>query len=389
MATVMSDEQDTSQLERARQQLLEERVILLAPSFGYWIGSYQLPRGKTNVEVDGNEVDTDSITTPCSKLMTNKFPVDANGTAWKTRFQKIASLQRTAIWKYSVSFPITGVRVIPKAKAREFFYEMFGHLLGDLETQRAQAERDGDYTKSRKLDNAIARCRELDPNAGPMTPVFDPSRDEQSVAYQLWAAANEFVNTLDSVLQQIQEHTDPTVWDAVQAKIPRIPYQMRAKFYADVVPIELAGSSGNTLMTSDLDAHESIVRDACRRKVEEAVEAMIEGPRAQLADALTNLKDLINRNGNVTAKSFKPVRDAIAKIRAFDFVANPDLMAEIQRLEHRLNITAPKSLDSVTAANNGFTTAITAVINEVSDAERQATDLEQFGRDNLRSIDVD
>lgn len=388
MATVMSEEQDTLQLDRARQQLLEERVILLAPSFGYWIGSYQLPRGKTNVEVDGQEVDADAVTTPRSKLMTNKFPVDRNGTAWKTRFTKIATLQGKIIDQYSVRFPITGVRVIPKSQARAFFYEMFGTLLGDLETQRVQAERDQDYAKSRKLDVTIARCRELDPNAGPMTPVFDPDREEQSVAYQLWAAANEFVSTLDDVLRQIQANTDATVWEAVQAKIPRIPYQMRAKFYTDVVPVELAGSSGSTLMAGDLDAHEAIVRDACRRKVEEALETMIEGPRKQLADALTNLKELINRDANVTAKCFKPVREAIAKLRSFDFVASPQLMEEIRKLETRLNITTPKSLDSVTAANNGFTAAITAVIDEVSSAERQAADLEEFGRDNFRSIDI-
>jgi len=311
-----------------RREALEERVILLAPSFGWYRGQYQLPRTKTDIKIDGDSVDFESVTTPCSKLMTDKYPVDRSGTAWKQRLQKIESRQKALIEKYSVPFPIRGVRIVPKTSARDFF---------------------------RELDDVI--------------------RDLQE-------AADEFVADLNSIIEQMRRNTKEQVFKAVEHKIPRNRDQMRAKFYIDVVPVEIAGKQGEVVTRDDLSAHYDLVREACQRKVEEAVEAMIEQPRQQLAEALEGLKDVIDRNGRVSTKSFRPVEEAIRKLRAFSFVANDELLAQLDALERRMNNTVPNTLDQQTAASNGFSSALNAVLAEVADADKQARDFERFGRES-------
>jgi len=333
----MSDLLETTNglaLDAARRRAMEERVILLAPSFGWYRGQYQLPKSKTTVEIDGKEVEAGSVTTPCSKLMTDKYPVDREGMSWKKRLQKIESRQKGLIEKYSVPFPIRGVRIVPKASARDFF-------------------------------------RDLD----------DVKRDLQE-------AADEFVADFTDIVRQMKNNVDSDVFEAIEHKIPKSRDVMRAKFYIDVVPVEIAGGQNSVLTASDLQQHHDLVREACQRKVEEAVEAMIELPRQQLADAIAGLKDVINRSGRVSTKSFRPVYDAMSKLRSFGFVANEALLAEIDSLERRMRGTVPTTLDQVTAANSGFTAALDALIEEVEDAERQATDLEEFGRE-YRGIQLD
>lgn len=334
--TQINETPETAAMSTARRRALEDRVVLLAPSFGWFRGQYQLPIAKTTIEVDGKAVENGSVTTPRSKLMTDKFPVDSEGMAWKKRLQKIESRQRALIEKHSVPFPIRGVRIIPKAIAADFF-------------------------------------RELD----------DIKRDLQD-------AADAFVADLSSIIDQIRDNTNEDVWRAIEHKIPKQRHVMRAKFYIDVVPVEIAGRAGenNVLTQGDLERHSNMINEACRRKVDEAIETMIEQPRAQLGEALASLRDLINRNGRVSEKSFKPVYEAMKKLRAFSFVANDELLDEINNLERRMQGTTANTLDQVTAASNGFAAALDSLMEEVEDAERQAQDMNTFGRE-YRGIQLD
>lgn len=333
MATATAANRTERNAEHAenRRRLLEEKVLLLAPSFGWWRGHYQLPQNKITVELSGEEVANDDITTPRAKLMTDKAPKDSAGKPWKKRFQELNSRQAAVVDSYSVPFPIRGVRIVPKASGEEF--------LKKLEDVR------------RDLDTAVG----------------------------------EFVDDLEGVLQQIKDNADASVWEAVEAKIPRRRDQMRAKFYVDVCPIELAGGNPAAVDRNALAAHNDIVREATRRKVDEAVEAIIAAPRIELAKAIAGLKDVIGRNGKVTAKSFRPVTEAMQKLRAFTFVADDQILRTIKELEDRMRITTPTSLDSTTAVTSGFAAALDAVVAEVTDAANQAAVIEDFGRE-LRGI---
>ncbi len=338
-----------------RQQTLQSRVLLLAPSFSFWRGYYQISTDRVSVAVDQQEVRSSDLTTPRSILMKDTCPRDSTGTAWKKRFAAIEAAGKRLIEGYSVPFPIHGVRIIPKSHGREFFDRLLG-----------------------PVDNLNR-------------PVALPGRElgNQSVAYQLRVAADEFCDNLDDIYRQIQADINPSVWNAIRNKLPTDRGEMRKKFNVDAVPIELAGGgTANDVTREDMAAHQQVVQAACRRKVEEAVEEMIRGPRAELADALAKLRDLVARDGNVTDRSFNAVRGAIEKMRRFNFVANDELLQQITALSGRIERTNARDLDSVTAANNGFTDALTAVYNEVVNDLAIADDIRRFGREG-RGIELD
>jgi hypothetical protein len=327
-----------------RRRALEEHVLLIAPSFGWWRGYYQLPKQKTETTVDGKAVDKETVTTPRVRLLTEAYPKDTEGVPWKKRFQALDSRKSAIVERWSVPFPIQGVRIVPKKVAMAFLQEI-DDLKGDLHT-----------------------------------------------------AVNEFIAQYDSVMDQIRINVDADLIDIARsrASFPKTREQMRSKFYIDVVPVEIAGSSNDGDVTpqvvgmEELETHHQLVRDATQRKVEEAIESMVEAPRRQLTDALAGLKDVINRNGKVSTKSFKPVYDAIKKIRAFEFACNNDLLDEIKKLEGRMSITVPRTLDSVTSASNGFTAALDGLLNEVDNEEKAAKDQLEFGDSRqLRAIELD
>jgi hypothetical protein len=376
----------------ARQDALEQNVLLLAPSIGWWKGTYQLPRTKTDIKVDDKAVSNNDVTTPRAKLIGDTYPHDADGRLWKKRFQKLDSRLEAVKGRYSVKFPIAGVRVVPKSKGAELMYELFGDTIGTLEHRSEQCRGQGRHSEADVIDNRVAeRVNAVQTKHGGVvsksTPVFDPNRTVQSIAYDLDMVAEEFCDHLPHVLAEIAREND--VYAQVASRVPQSAGLMRSKFHLDVVPIELAGTTKtNKLTATDLEDHNEIVRDACQRQVEAAVEEMIAGPRQQLAEALANLKGLIDRNGRVRSTSFAPVRQAIEKIRMFEFCANDDLLESMRLLEHRLNITTPKNLDATTSANSGFTAAIEGFMSEVQDADQHQRDLDSFGKD-LRSIDID
>lgn len=386
MTTIMSDEHVEL---NTRQEALESRVLLLCPTIGWWKGMYGLPTGTTSVESEGKTVDKTSITAPRAKLVTDQYPVDREGMAWKKRFQKIESRLAALKEEYSVAFPIQGVRIVPKARGQQLMDKLYGLTLGRLRTRARGLRENGQNNTAEQVEARIAEVLELEGIDAPNnTPVYDEEKgDSQSIAYDLHVAAKEFCDNWSDIRAQIERHND--VFQLVRSRIPATAGAMRTKFHLDVVPVELAGNiQADTLTQDDLAEHNSVVQEACRRRVEEAIEEMIASPRAQLASALANLRDLINRDGRVTQKSFGPVRAAIAKIRMFDFVANSDLLAQMNQLEHRLNITQPNSLDRVTAASNGFNAAIESFMTGVEDAQQQQRDLGEFGRE-FRSIDLD
>ena len=378
---IATDQEDHVDLD-ARQMVLESRVLLLCPTVGWWRGQYQLPGRSTETVSAGETVDREDVTTPRAKLMTHAYPLDQAGVPWKKRFQKIESRLKALKDMYSVAFPIPGVRVVPKTKGPEFMDTMYGLTIGRLRKQYQRAVMEDRTGDAAGLAARLSDALEFNgANAHPNTPIYQyTANGQQSIAYELHSAATEFCNDWSTIRDQIAQHND--VFKLVAAKVPVNASLMRSKFYLDVVPVELAGghATGQVLDQDDLAEHNDVVREACRRRVDEAIEAMIAGPRQQLAEALAGLQGLVERNGRVTAKSFSPIRDAIAKIRMFDFVANADLLQQIQQLEQRLDITTPGSLDALTAANNGFSAAIAGFMDEVQDAEGAARDMQTFGR---------
>lgn len=370
-------------------RVLEERVILLSPTFGSWEGRYKIPKELVNVTISGKNVDTSKrgtgVTTPYCVMLNDEWPVDSQGVSWKKRLNKVRSRKENVLRKYSVPFSMAGARIVPKNRGGEFFHELIGLTLGQLRQELREREdrNQGNSEAARTLRDRIQRAMNADPLATDTTPIFDEARETQSVAYEWASEASAFCRDLPNVMSQIQLNVDPNVWAALRPKVPADPHRMRAKFYSNILPVELpgAGTAMQSVTASDLARYQSVVREACAMATREAVEALVARPREELAEAIAGLQDVIDRSGRVSTKSFKPVYDAIAKIKAFEFAANSELLEQINSLERRMQSTVPSSLDQISAANSGFSAALKAVLNEVEDEERQASDIEDFGRE--------
>ena len=179
---------------------------------------------------------------------------------------------------------------MPKARGQELMDKLYGLTLGRLRTREAKLREQGQNQSADAVAQLIEDVLQLEgENARPNTPVYDPEKGEsQSIAYDLHVAAKEFAADWDNIRAQIEREND--VWEQVKSKVPTSAGVMRHKFHLDVVPVELAGDiqGSQTLTQDDLAEHNSIVQEACRRRVEEAIEEMIASPRQQLADALAN-----------------------------------------------------------------------------------------------------
>lgn len=358
----------------------DQRVILLCPTLSYWRGRYQLPRKSTEVRSAGTGVEASDITVPQAKLLADTYPLDANGTAWRKRFGVIESKLEEVKAAFSIAFPINGVRIVPKHRAADLMHALIGLTVGDVRRQVADARAEGRHSDADAREQTLYQVFNKDPNATNRTPVFDVSRDsnDQSVAYMLYRASQEFCDNWEDIKQQMAEHN--TAYHLVSGKLPVSMKELRAKFSLDIVPIELAGGTRTAEVTADdLLVHNDIVQETCRRRVQEAIDAMIQEPRQQLRDALENLSAVIARDGRITSRTFNAVREAISKIRLFDFVADSQLLQQIELMEQRLNTTATASLSSVTAAHTGFQAAVDSLLEEVSNETKIATVRSQFG----------
>lgn len=318
---------------------LQERVLLVAPTMGYWKGHYKLRGAK--ITIGGEEIDKKKTTTPQTKLMESSEYTKA----WEKKFLELDNERNTIVGSFSRTFPITGVRIIPRTAAAAFFDALIG-----------------------KTDDEGR-------------PVYDSTKSgKQSLAFRLQEEANSFVENYDRVITEIRRNQPAEIWNYVNKHIPP-KGEMRDKFYLDVMPIELQGSGAEQVTRGDLEQYDHLVRQSTMRMVDDAVAEMIAGPRNELAKALEDLHDLISRDGRVRDSSFNGVRNAISQIRLFSFVANDELLAKIRELDQRIGNIDATAIDSVTAANNGLLTALTAMKQEVTDEVKRAEDVEKFGKE--------
>jgi len=401
------DEQPTEVVqpldEGHRRQVLEERVLFLSPTTGKWEGRYKIPTDLIKLEIDGEEIDTSAkssgVTTPYTVMLTDKWPMRrlANGDEipWKKAFNNILKDKEKILQKLSVPFQTVGARIVPMHKARDFFFEIIGLTMGKLrlDLRRLEENEQGNTIDAQNLRARIRRELDRNPMCGDETPLYDEGRETQSIAYRWWKLANEFCLNLDSIFDQIKANITPrSSWDAVKDRVPSTPEKMRAKFYMHILPVELAGSSDERkVTTSDLDEYDAVVRAAANRAGEEAIKQVLERPIAEFKDRLAALADVVARDGRVTAKSFRPVNESYEKLLMFSNVASidPEFKAQIRDfVEGRMGNTDPRSLDSVTAAQSGFTAAMNSLMSECESAERQAKEVAEFGKQH-RSIDLD
>lgn len=111
-------------------------------------------------------------------------------------------------------------------------------------------------------------------------------------------------------------------------------------------------------------------RERTSEMLEQVARQMVAGPREELAETVTALKDLIERDGRVTTKSVEPIRRAFEKIQMFDFVADDTLRAKIAELKGHLDGMTPGEQDRQTATDSGLLGVLRSVADVALDDVR-------------------
>lgn len=345
--------------------LLGQRVLLLSPTMSRWAGRLQLPSSKAEVHMNHQVLDANAVTTPCVKLMTKQYPLDSDGKPWKARFDAISNRLTALKTQYSVGFAITGVRIIPKATASEFMQKLFGPTIGYLTKKMKEYEEQGRNREANELADRIfdARDKWRDFPSSSRTPVYDPTTEQQSIAYEFWDSVLEFVGDYDNVMRQLE--TRGECWEYVRTKIPKSKEAMFRKFDLGVFPIELSGTAPGQVSMEDLENHADVVRETCQRQVQLAIESMIAEPRRELAETIENIETLIADRGKISTRTFDRVHRAMEKLNNFSFVANAELMTRLQQLNTMLDTTVPARLNDTDAATVASTAQFAAELASI------------------------
>lgn len=360
--------------------LLGQRVLLLSPTMSVWRGQFQLPK-KAEIHMDDRILDSESVTNPRVKLMTKKTPVDSDGKPWKSRFDACTSRLSALKNQFSVSFAINGVRIIPKTAASAFMHKLFGPTIGTLKRAAEEAEDNNDLATMHALRDRIYDTRMAwgDIPTSDKTPVYDPAAEQQSIAYEFWNTALEFVRDYNVVMDQMRSHP---CWELVSTRVPRNSQAMLQKFDIGVFPIELSGTTTNELTLDELAAHADVVRETCARQVQLAIESMIAEPRKELAETLQNVEDLISTQGRITSRTFDRVRRAMDKLQNFSFVTDAALMQRMQQLNTMLADTIPSRLNNVSPdtarATTNFSAELARIRQDLLDPVVMEADLASF-----------
>lgn len=323
-------------------------VQVIDPDFGFWEGQYQLKNA--DVMIDGQEIDKKKLTKPQIKLM----EATDNLKRWKKRFQDLRNEYKAIVTEYTQKFPVAGLRMVPTRAIRELLYELIGKNVEGM-------------------------------------PVFDDDRyvertknTEQSVAYRLRLFADEFCNGFDERLREIEAAIEPNAWAAVHKRIPKAD-KIREYFYIRLTHVELnlgqqSAERRGDLKATNLQEYQDYINQQIRSQIDKAVETMVAEPRRALAAALNDLNDLILRDtGRVSDASFNAARQALSRLRRFDFVCSPDLVSTIARLEQRLESTDAGTLTAEEARSSGFLQEIATVRENVEDVQAIQADIAAFG----------
>jgi len=162
----------------------------------------------------------------------------------------------------------------------------------------------------------------------------------------------EWANNPDRLHEAIRAKLGGEAYELVKSKIPSGPELLEATSLA-VVSLPL-GVDVDDLRTAADSQLLSRARQRTTEMLQQVSESVVAQPRQELADAISQLQDLIGRDGRVTARSFVPIRRAIEKLSRFDFVMDDVLRQKIQELSRRMDALTPSDQDSRTSSDNGL-----------------------------------
>lgn len=303
-------------------QALNEHVYLLSSSTHWWRGDFQPPGAETRINTaDGKEIilESDRVTPGQIHLLSK---------AWRDRFQAVDSAKSRVENNFSRRFPgIKGVRLVSKSRLSGYLAAM---------------------EEPRELFNRVVE---------------------------------DFCERFTENVQAIAAALGPEVWQLVQHRVPASPEAFRAKAYISTVRIQLSGGEDyETLDDATLRSQIGELQARTHQMAAEAIEELVRGPRIELAKAVQNLEELIQRDGRCTTRSFAPIRRLVEQLNDLSFITDADLLNRIKSFEKRLDGYTPAELNSSSASQNGLFTACREIRDTILDAERMQADMARFGQ---------
>ncbi len=94
------------------------------------------------------------------------------------------------------------------------------------------------------------------------------------------------------------------------------------------------------------------------QKVIDAADELVRRLHGELAAAARNLADHLESGGPIRKGTLDQVRRAYAKLRAFAFLADDELLAIIDRLDHRIGKMTPRQLKQADESSKGEVVAL-------------------------------
>lgn len=350
---------------------LNQTVVFTHVSVHRWRGQRSIDEAV--VQVEGQKANEALITVPRWKLL------DA---AWQEKFSKLENKLRAVISNASPSFPIPGVYVIPRLRARELFAqidrlanEQFNPLADTFVAQWT------DYVAGLKAKATTAQWEQI----------------ERALPASGSALRRKFA---------VVKHVIPMTGAGVSAVAIREVFSELEMALADVDGVtalvktgvhnelqkaleKLLVHTGGELTGSDADDFAGEIEQATRKFVADAASAISDGLQKELSDAVENLRERLDTQGVVREATIEMVERAFSKLKSFSFAATPGVLARMREVETKLSQSdhAALNLDNRHGNRAVAIDLADSLKKLLAEAAKESSGLRAFGR-NVRSIDV-
>lgn len=170
----------------------------------------------------------------------------------------------------------------------------------------------------------------------------------------------------DGLLGEIKDELGNKAFAVAQSFIPDCDEMVgRFGLIWAMIPLE-TGKHLGALGPAEAVEYVEEARAQLRQMLQESVEAMIRQPRKELAAAVVNLADLIDREG-VRRGTLDRVQRAFEKLRGFQFLADAQLLDEMREVEQHLGDRGPRDLNRAKKEGMVVTTGLTAALRKLGD----------------------
>lgn len=159
--------------------------------------------------------------------------------------------------------------------------------------------------------------------------------------------------------------------------------RLGSRFSLDVVPLKVS-------LVEFLDARSGAgvlkeAKKAAYAKVMEVVNNMIEGPRQQLAAAVTNLRDLVVAERRYDERSLDAVRKQLERLKGFAFVADSSILEAMRGLDSQLQTISAQQVKQGGQVAKDLVEALGAVETAAATDALEGRAIKKFRRQILLS----